>query len=116
MLTRHAKEIRIPNEIRIAHAFAGSWVAGGADTTDHALTSTFAPSAYAHAWLHARDFRGANIRLALAPRERIAHETFDALARWPAITHDALCPGTTDEPIAFYIYVYNNFDNFGIKR
>lgn len=106
-LTRHAKEIRIPDEVRIAHAFVGSWVARGAHAAHHALASALAPPAYAHAWLRARDFRGTDIRLALPARERIPHETFDALARWPAVTHDALGPGTAHEPIAFC-----SIDNF----
>lgn len=100
-LTRHAKEIRVPDEVRIAHAFVGSRIARGAHAAHHALATALAPSAYAHARLRARDFRGTNVRLALPARERIPHETFDALARWPAVTHDALRSGTADEPVAF---------------
>lgn len=107
-LTRHAKEIRIPDEVRVAHAFVGSRVARGAHAAHHALAAALAPPAYAHAWLSARDFRGANIRLALPAGERIPHETLDALARRPAVTHDALRPGTAHEPVAFYT-ISNHF-------
>lgn len=105
-LTWHTKEIRISNEIWIAHAFIRRWIARCANTTDYTFTSTFAPSTYAHAWFCARHFRRTNIWLALTTRERITHETFDTFARWSTVTHDTLCSRATDETIALCVTIF----------
>lgn len=107
ILTWHTEKIRISNEVRVADTFVRRWIARGTHATDHPLAAAFASSTYADTWLRAGNIRRTDVRLALSTRERIAHETFDALASWSAVAHDALRSRAADEAIAFYEQISN---------